>query len=83
MEYAKSEPARIQLERAIELFFGEADYISVITLAGASEEITRNILEREEKTPSADKLKEWAIKNHPNSGVHDSFYKHANRTQTD
>jgi hypothetical protein len=81
MQYSKSELARIQLERAIELFLDEKDYISVITLAGASEEITRNILEREGKTPSVDKLKEWAEENHPSSEVHDRFYNHANRTR--
>ena len=42
--YSKLELAEHQLERAITLFLDEKDYISSITLAGASEEILGKLL---------------------------------------
>ena len=81
MEYSKSEIARIQLERAIDLFFKEKDYISIITLAGASEEITRKMLEQKKEVSSMEKVKEWMVENHPDSEIHENFYKHANQTR--
>jgi aryl-alcohol dehydrogenase-like predicted oxidoreductase len=39
------EAAKNQLDRAIKLFFDEADYYSAATLAGASEEILGKMLE--------------------------------------
>jgi hypothetical protein len=81
MEYSKSKLALIQLEKAMEVFFEEKDYISAITLAGASEEITRCMLEREGKATAVDDLKEWLENNHPGSDVHESFYKKANKTR--
>lgn len=44
-EYEIVEVARKQLETAIRLFFYSEDYFSVITLAGASEEIFGRILQ--------------------------------------
>lgn len=41
----KLEAAKNQLDRAIKLFFDEADYYSAATLAGASEEILGKMLE--------------------------------------
>lgn len=38
-EFTKQEIAERQLMRALKLFFEEKDYISVIILAGASEEM--------------------------------------------
>ncbi|WP_339897698.1 hypothetical protein [uncultured Gilvimarinus sp.] len=42
--YTKLEVAELQLERALNLLLEEADYISSITLAGASEEILGKLL---------------------------------------
>jgi len=81
MNKTKQEIARIQLERAIDLFFEGQDYISTITLAGASEEITRQILERQGKPTSSEKLKEWVVENHPDSPALNNFYVHANKTR--
>ena len=43
--FSKLQIARVQLERALDLFFSEKDFISVITLAGAAEEILGKMLE--------------------------------------
>jgi len=81
MEYTKSKLALIQLERALELFFDEEDYISAITLAGASEDITRSMLKRDGKNAVVEDLKEWLEKNEPSSPVLQDFYKKANKTR--
>ncbi|MFZ5608956.1 MAG: hypothetical protein ACOY99_05025 [Pseudomonadota bacterium] len=44
MKIEKREIARIQLDRAIILMLDEKDYVSAITLAGASEEILGQML---------------------------------------
>ena len=48
--HSKLEAAKRQLDRAIKLFFDEADYYSAITLAGASEEILGKMLEARGET---------------------------------
>ncbi len=73
--------ALIQLERAIELFFEKEDFISAITLAGASEEICRKILERECKVSSGDMLKEWFKEKYPDAQENEKFFKHANQSR--
>jgi hypothetical protein len=52
MAYSKLEVAALQLERSIQLLLDEKDYVSSITLAGASEEILGALLEQENKVPS-------------------------------
>ncbi len=42
----KLEVARVQLERALALYLRESDFVSAITLAGASEEILGKLLEQ-------------------------------------
>jgi hypothetical protein len=81
MIYSKSEVARIQLERAIDMFFEIEDYVSAVTLSGASEEITKCMLEREGKTPAINEVKTWVDENHPVSDLNGSFFKHANFTR--
>ena len=51
-EYEKVEIARRQLETALKLFFYGDDYFSVITLAGAAEEVLGRILEQAGKESS-------------------------------
>jgi len=79
--YNKTELALIQLEKAIELFFERKDYVCCITLAGASEEITRKMLERENKQASADKLKDWFKAKYPDAPENLKFFTHANKTR--
>lgn len=79
--YSKTQLALIQLEKAIELFFEKEDFVCCITLAGASEEITRKMLEREGKQPSADKLKVWFKDKYPEAPENNNFFKHANKTR--
>jgi hypothetical protein len=80
-KYSKDLIALIQLERAIKLFFEEHDYISVITLAGASEEICRKILEREKKDSSVDKLRNWFKDKYPDAPENAKFFTYANHTR--
>jgi hypothetical protein len=49
MKLHKIEVARQQIDTAIELFFGGKDYLSVVTLAAAGEEIIGNLLKRAQK----------------------------------
>ena len=81
MEYSKKNLAKIQLEKAIELFLKNKDYVSSITLAGASEEITRCVLERKGMKPSITKLKEWFDSTYPDAEIPGPFYKEANLTR--
>lgn len=46
MKLHKKEIARRQIDTAIELFFRRKDYLSIVTLASAGEEIIGNLLER-------------------------------------
>lgn len=55
----KIEIARLQLDTAINLFLEDTDFISSLTLAGASEEILGKILEREGKDSLLKKLHSW------------------------
>ena len=43
--YAKAQLAEIQLERALQLFLEQEDYVCAITLAGAAEELLGKLLE--------------------------------------
>jgi hypothetical protein len=49
MKLHKIEIAKRQLHSAIDLYFAGGDYLSVITLAGAAEEIFGNLLRRQSK----------------------------------
>jgi len=55
----KTEIARLQLDTAIDLFLDDADFISSLTLAGASEEISGKLLEREGKDSMLKQLHSW------------------------
>ena len=46
MKFTKKEIARRQIDTALELFFEKKDILSIITLAGASEEISGKLLKR-------------------------------------
>lgn len=55
----KIEVAKLQLDTAINLFLDDVDFISSLTLAGASEEILGKLLEREGKDSMLKKLHSW------------------------
>jgi hypothetical protein len=52
MTLTKLEIAEHQLDRALQLFLDESDYVSALTLAGASEEILGKLLESAGQTHS-------------------------------
>ena len=56
-QFSKQEIAERQLTRALKLFFEDKDYISVITLAGASEEILGLLLKADGKQPTYESRK--------------------------
>ncbi len=55
--FTKLKIAKYQLEKAIQLFLEESDFVCSVTLAGASEEILGKLLETKGETPE---LKECA-----------------------
>jgi hypothetical protein len=58
MKLHKKEIAKRQIDAAIELFLAGKDYLSVVTLAGAGEEILGKLLVRHSKKNMVDYLKE-------------------------
>jgi len=58
MKLHKKEIAKRQIDTSIELFLTGKDYISVVTLAGAGEEILGKLLIRHSKKNMVDYLKE-------------------------
>lgn len=59
--FSRVEIARIQLERALELFLSGSDFVSAITLAGAAEEITGKLLGAAGKRHAIDDLADAAL----------------------
>jgi len=58
MKLHKKEIAKKQVDTAIELFLAGKDYLSVVTLAGAGEEILGQLLIRHSKKNTVNNLKE-------------------------
>ena len=58
MKLHKKEIAKRQIETAIDLFFAGKDYLSVVTLAGAGEEILGKLLVRHSKKSMVEHLVE-------------------------
>lgn len=54
----KAEIARRQIETASELFFSGGDFLAVVTLAGAAEEILGKLIKRKGETAMIDRLVE-------------------------
>lgn len=79
-DYSKIEIALYQLEKAIELYIEGNDYISCITLAGASEEITGRMVQGSGNLSFLDLVREY-YKNDPNIDTSSKFYKWARRTR--
>ena len=74
----KIEIAKIQLDRAINLFLDHDDFISALTLAGASEEISGKFLEREGKDSLLKKLHAWYEEKFGTNIKYGDFAKKAN-----
>ena len=59
MKLHKIEIAQRQIDTAIDLFLSDKDFVSVLTLAGAGEEITGKLLDRKSKKNMLQKLHTW------------------------
>lgn len=87
MRLHKKEIARRQIEIAAELFFDGRDFLAVVTLAGAAEEILGSLLKREGKPTMIDHLvgldkeqfggRPFAVLNKEVNGIRNAL-KHAN-----
>lgn len=92
MKLHKKEVAKRQIDTAIELFLAKQDYLSVITLAGAGEEIIGKLLVRNSKKNMVDYLidldkrlsggREFKVINQEINGFRNSL-KHANDEKED
>jgi hypothetical protein len=92
MKIHKKEIAKRQIDTAISLFLNEQDYLPVITLAGAGEEILGKLLARSSKKNMVDYLKqldkrlsggrEFKVVNQEINGFRNSL-KHANDESED
>ena len=60
MKLTKKEIARRQINTALELFFEKKDILSILTLAGAGEEIIGKLLERSGKPNSIADMTDYA-----------------------
>ncbi|MDO8989749.1 MAG: hypothetical protein Q7U91_08950 [Sideroxyarcus sp.] len=92
MKLHKKEIARRQIEIAAELFFDERDFLAVVTLAGAAEEILGSLLRREGEPAMIDHLvnldkrqfggRPFAVLNKEVNGIRNAL-KHANDPNED
>lgn len=79
-DYSKTEIALYQLEKAIELYIEGTDFISCITLAGASEEITGKMVERNGGKHFLERVREY-YENDPEIDTSKKFYSWARQTR--
>ena len=77
----KSELARVQIEKAIDLYLEEGDYASSITLAGAAEEMLGNILRATGKEHILAKLHPWFNEHYDTSISFSELVKGANEVR--
>jgi hypothetical protein len=92
MKLHKTEIAKRQIETAIDLFLAGKDYLSVVTLSGAGEEILGQLLNRDSQESMVDHLKkldkrlsggrEFKVVNEEINGFRNSL-KHANDENED
>jgi hypothetical protein len=93
MKLHKKEIARRQIETALDLFFARGDILSIVTLAGAGEEILGNLLQRTGQRCMMDHLNDYdrcltvtgrnpKIVNEEVNGIKNSL-KHANDPSED
>lgn len=61
MKLHKTEIAKRQIDTAIDLFLEGKDFVSALTLAGAGEEITGKLLERNGAKKMLEKLHAWYV----------------------
>ena len=92
MRLHKIEIARRQIEIAAELFFAERDFLAVVTLAGAAEEILGSLIKRAGEPAMIDRLldldkrltggRSFAVVNKEVNGIRNAL-KHANDPSED
>ncbi len=81
MNVEKSDLAKIQIEKAIDLFLVESDYVCSLTLAGAAEEMLGNILHKSNKDNVLAELLPWYQETHNPSVTYAKLAKGANETR--
>ena len=59
MQLHKTEIAKREIETAIDMFLSDSDFISVLTLAGAAEDILGALLRRGGQRPMLEQLHAW------------------------
>jgi len=64
MKLSKLDLAKIQIEKAIDLFVGESDFVCALTLAGAAEEMLGNILQKRGELHILAELLPWYQSEH-------------------
>ena len=92
MRIHKIEIAKRQIDVAIDLLGSDGDYLAIITLAGAAEEILGKLIQRQNKLAMVDRLKEidreltgektYKIFNKEINGIRNAL-KHANNLNED
>jgi len=81
MKLPKSELAKIQIEKAIDLFILEKDYVCSLTLAGAAEEMLGNILHKNGNENILAELLPWFKEKHDPNITYGGLAKGANETR--
>jgi hypothetical protein len=81
MKLSKSELARIEIEKAIDLFILEKDYVCSLTLAGAAEEMLGNILNKNGNENILAELLPWFKEKHDPNITYRKLAKGANETR--
>lgn len=92
MKLHKIEIAKRQLDVAIDILRADGDYLAIITLAGAAEEILGALVKRQNKLAVVDHLieldcklsggREFDVVNHEINGIRNAL-KHANHSNED
>lgn len=81
MNLTKLELAEIQINKAIDLFVNEADYVCALTLAGAAEEMLGNILHQNGEDNILAELLPWFKENHDPDVTFAKLARGANETR--
>ena len=83
MHISKSDLAKIQIERAIDLFINERDFVCTITLAGAAEEMLGNILHLTGEESILAELLPWFQETYDTNLTFGQFSKGANEVRNE
>ncbi|NMP32550.1 hypothetical protein HII17_13370 [Thalassotalea sp. M1531] len=83
MYFSKTELAIIQIERAIDLFIDERDFVSTLTLAGAAEEMLGNILHANGMENILAELHPWFQEKYDSDASFGQFARKANEIRNE